>query len=324
MSRKDDIQKLITNLNRRLQALKERKALYGSDTPIAVLTEIEDIEAEIEELRSELKNLASDTEQVSLAVEATSSSTDHTILGKTKTFAPLWLWGSVAAFVLMLIGSVIAFFSAVDNEGISGIILGVPTPTPTETFTPTPTETYIPPSPSVTYPWPSPSVTYPPEPSDTPIPTPTFTPTPTRYPGESIEVAGITFVFVPQGEFIIGYTNGESDEIPEHRVHVRSFWIMRTELTNEQYRNFIDSGGYDNEKYWSKTGWNWRTSGIVNEPLCWGNGEVNGDQQPVVCISWYEANAYAKWFSEQTNIAMRLPTEVEWENGYRTLLIGLM
>lgn len=55
MSRENDIKKLLVNYNRRLQALKERQALYGLDTPIAVLTEIENIEAEIMNLKVELE-----------------------------------------------------------------------------------------------------------------------------------------------------------------------------------------------------------------------------------------------------------------------------
>ena len=53
MSRRDNIKKLLVNYNRRLQALQERKALYGLDTPIAILTEIEEIETQIEELQTE-------------------------------------------------------------------------------------------------------------------------------------------------------------------------------------------------------------------------------------------------------------------------------
>lgn len=57
MSRQDDIRKLLINYNRRLQALKERQALYGLDTPIAILTEIENIEAEITNLEAELETI---------------------------------------------------------------------------------------------------------------------------------------------------------------------------------------------------------------------------------------------------------------------------
>ena len=51
MSRQDDIRKLISNYKRRLQGLEERKALYGADTPLATLTEIQEIEIEIEKLQ---------------------------------------------------------------------------------------------------------------------------------------------------------------------------------------------------------------------------------------------------------------------------------
>ena len=57
MSRKDDIQKLIVNYERRLQKRKEQKALFGLDAPPHILTEIEDIEAEIKKLHTELEAL---------------------------------------------------------------------------------------------------------------------------------------------------------------------------------------------------------------------------------------------------------------------------
>lgn len=65
MARQDDIKKLLVNHNRRLQALQERKALYGLEVPIAVLTEIEDIEAEIERLQAELAELVPPSEAIS-------------------------------------------------------------------------------------------------------------------------------------------------------------------------------------------------------------------------------------------------------------------
>ena len=61
MLRQEEIKKLIINHNRRLQALKERKALFGLDTPLAVLTEIEEIGAELEKLQAELNEPDSNT-----------------------------------------------------------------------------------------------------------------------------------------------------------------------------------------------------------------------------------------------------------------------
>lgn len=60
MPRQEDITKLLINSNRRLQALRERKASFGLDTPVAVLTEIQDTEAEIEKLQTELAELNAD------------------------------------------------------------------------------------------------------------------------------------------------------------------------------------------------------------------------------------------------------------------------
>lgn len=61
MSRQNDIKRLILKHNRRLQALREKQALYGLETPVSILTEIEDIETEIKKLQVELEQLEQST-----------------------------------------------------------------------------------------------------------------------------------------------------------------------------------------------------------------------------------------------------------------------
>lgn len=74
MSRQEDIKVLLKNCNRRLQMLKERKASFGLDTPVAILTEIQDIEAEIEKLQTELAEIENN---VSPPSEPTLDKSDH-------------------------------------------------------------------------------------------------------------------------------------------------------------------------------------------------------------------------------------------------------
>jgi formylglycine-generating enzyme required for sulfatase activity len=130
-----------------------------------------------------------------------------------------------------------------------------------------------------------------------------------------LEKAGITLVYVPAGEFLMGSPDNDSeadaDEKPQHRVYLNGFWIGRTEVTNGQYRRFIDAGGYSTRSYWSDAGWAWRESNSIALPSYWNDANSNGADCPVRGVSWYEAGAYAKW------AGVRLPTEAEWEYAAR-------
>jgi formylglycine-generating enzyme required for sulfatase activity len=100
---------------------------------------------------------------------------------------------------------------------------------------------------------------------------------------------GAEMVSVPAGEFWMG--SEESDayaaEKPRRRVYLDAFRIDKYEVTNALYRRFIDARGHPTPSYWND---NW------NEP-----------NQPVVGVSWDDANAYCSWAGK------RLPTEAEWE-----------
>ncbi|MEM6612498.1 MAG: SUMF1/EgtB/PvdO family nonheme iron enzyme [Cyanobacteria bacterium P01_C01_bin.72] len=115
-------------------------------------------------------------------------------------------------------------------------------------------------------------------------------------------------VQVEAGEFIIGSdgVNALDNERPAHRLHVDTFEIDRYPVTCRQYRQFINSGGYQQSQYWSEAGWQWLQQHPVNQPLYWSNNPDWLDH-PVVGISYYEAEAYANF------VQKRLPTEAEWE-----------
>jgi sulfatase modifying factor 1 len=103
---------------------------------------------------------------------------------------------------------------------------------------------------------------------------------------------GAEMVLVPAGEFWMGGEDGAADEKPRHRVVLDAFHIDTHEVTNALYRKFMDATGRPAPDYWS--------DGRFNEP-----------QQPVVGVSWHDAEAYCRW------AAKRLPTEAEWEKTAR-------
>jgi iron(II)-dependent oxidoreductase len=114
-------------------------------------------------------------------------------------------------------------------------------------------------------------------------------------------------------------TAAYDNERPAHRVDVAPFWIDAHPVTNQDYLVFIGAGGYETPEYWSEAGWRWRTESAVSAPKYWlyaggtwttrsmdRRGPVE-PWHPVSHVSWYEAEAYARFAGK------RLPTEIEWE-----------
>jgi formylglycine-generating enzyme required for sulfatase activity len=132
---------------------------------------------------------------------------------------------------------------------------------------------------------------------------------------------------VPAGEFTMGFHDGDSNERPPHKVYLDAFYIDRFEVTNLEFKKFVDGGGYDRNELWTAAGWAWRTGqkqaalgGLLRDiksskgtrlPRYWGESKLSDDRQPVVGVSWYEADAYCKF------VGKRLPTEAEWEKAAR-------
>ena len=128
-------------------------------------------------------------------------------------------------------------------------------------------------------------------------------------------------VEVPAGPFLMGSsdadTQAESNERLQHTLTLATYWIGKTEVTNAQFRPFVAGDGYTNQTYWDSAGWQWRTDNKQVQPGCWSEARWNGDTQPVVCVTWYEAMAYTRWLSAQTGQRFSLPTEAEWEKAAR-------
>jgi ergothioneine biosynthesis protein EgtB len=129
-------------------------------------------------------------------------------------------------------------------------------------------------------------------------------------------------VDIPGGIFEVGY-NGSAfcydNEIPEHKVYLQPFKMDVAPVTNGEYMKFIEGGGYEDFRYWLADGWELVKEQQWNAPLYWvhedndwkkkdfrGLNKIDPDE-PVVNVSYYEADAYARWAGK------RLPTEAEWE-----------
>ncbi|WPO81391.1 ergothioneine biosynthesis protein EgtB [Chryseobacterium sp. JJR-5R] len=109
------------------------------------------------------------------------------------------------------------------------------------------------------------------------------------------------------------------NELGRHKVYVDDFEISEHPVTNGEYLEFIEAGGYTDFRHWHADGWNWVQQKKMVSPLYWhfingawmmytlsGLQEINPDEE--LChVSFYEASAYASWKG------LRLPTEEEWE-----------
>ena len=106
----------------------------------------------------------------------------------------------------------------------------------------------------------------------------------------------------------------------KEEITLGPFEIARYPVTNAQFRYFVEAGGYKTEAHWSDDGWRWKTREGWTQPEFWGqleNEDFIHDNQPVVGVSWYEAEAYVNWLSEETGEPYQLPTEEEWERAAR-------
>jgi hypothetical protein len=95
------------------------------------------------------------------------------------------------------------------------------------------------------------------------------------------------------------------------RVMLQAFAIDLNEVTNAQYHQFIDAKGYTTRELWSEAGWRWVREQDRHQPSYWENAQLNVPAQPVVGVSWYEADAYCRWAGKI------LPTEPQWEKACR-------
>lgn len=119
---------------------------------------------------------------------------------------------------------------------------------------------------------------------------------------------------IPAGSFEMGSTRYRSTQ-PVHRVNIPEFSMGKYEVTVSEFRQFVEATGYEtpNACRHEMDGWfllftegNWETNRLNTS-----------EYQPVVCINWEAANAYAQWLARETGKPYRLPSEAEWEYAAR-------
>jgi ergothioneine biosynthesis protein EgtB len=134
---------------------------------------------------------------------------------------------------------------------------------------------------------------------------------------------GLNWVDFNGGLAEIGYAGGGfsyDNEAPRHKQYVYPYKMASRLVTNGDYLAFVEAGGYLDSSVWLSEGWDWRKTNQHEYPLYWRPTDAGWQEftlsglqplhpdLPVVHLSYYEADAYARW------IDARLPTEAEWEN----------
>jgi iron(II)-dependent oxidoreductase len=130
-------------------------------------------------------------------------------------------------------------------------------------------------------------------------------------------------VELPGGPFLLGAARGGDfvfdNEKWEHALELRPFRIARVPVTNAEFSEFVEAGGYSRREWWSEEGWTWRSRENLQAPKYWMMQDGTWMQRrfdrvvalhadaPIIHVSWHEAQAFCRYTGR------RLPTEAEWE-----------
>lgn len=124
---------------------------------------------------------------------------------------------------------------------------------------------------------------------------------------DTLESQGLKFRLIPAGDYLLGSPADEpgryADEALPHRVSLPAFYLAVTETTNAQYGRFLKATGH-------------------KPPLYREDKNLNAPSQPVVGVTWHDAQAFCQWLTRLTGVTHRLPTEAEWEAAARGGLTG--
>lgn len=105
---------------------------------------------------------------------------------------------------------------------------------------------------------------------------------------------GLRLLWIPGGSFAMGSDQISEDETPIHRVRISPFRLAETPVTNRQYALFLEATSHE-------------------EPAYWRDRRFSDPEQPVVGVSWDDAQTFCAWLAKHSGLAVTLPSEAQWE-----------
>lgn len=142
-------------------------------------------------------------------------------------------------------------------------------------------------------------------------------------------------VRIPGGPFLMGSDprrdpRARKEERPQIGVTLPEYFIGRYPITTDEFRMFVNDGGYKHARWWTSSGWAWLEQKQRQSPGYWASEYwVANSKFPAVGVGWYEADAYARWLNavwvaylgperaQSIRLEFRLPDEAEWEKAAR-------
>ncbi|MDK9705760.1 MAG: 5-histidylcysteine sulfoxide synthase [Desulforhopalus sp.] len=137
-----------------------------------------------------------------------------------------------------------------------------------------------------------------------------------------------SLVAVPGGKVVLGKNKdhplyGWDNEFGRREAEVLDFAASKYLVSNGEYLQFVEAGGYDKEQYWTDEGWRWRQFTKARQPLFW-QGEAGGYRLRTLAriidmpwnwpveVNYLEAKAFCNWLAEKKAAKIRLPSEDQW------------
>ena len=125
-------------------------------------------------------------------------------------------------------------------------------------------------------------------------------------------------VWIPGGSFMMGSPSDEpkrySWEGPQRRIELSGFHMSATEITVGQFKAFVDATGHD----MGSSCWVWESDWVLKEGAHWRSpGFTQGMNDPVVCVSYEDAQEFVAWVNRNTDGGYALPSEAQWEYAAR-------